>query len=253
MSTSRLAPPELQTEPVTLRDSTHGGVAGIFDVLRTQILEGRWAAGEVLNQVHLARELGVSRTPLREAIRMLQADGLVQAERQQRVRVSPIEAHQVDTLYAQRIMLEAVAVAITLPQLSKAEIRDARGLVEQINPSHPDGPDQAARNQAHRTFHALLTSRASESLQQQLKIYTDHSDRYRRLYRQVDPRAGEVARSDHAAIIAAAATQDVLGTVRALNRHYSRTAIVVIGSLDPEYQPKALRTAMRLVTERESL
>jgi DNA-binding GntR family transcriptional regulator len=249
MTSSDLADPGHEVGAVPLQDAGRRGVAGIFEALRTSILEGRWAGGEVLNQVHLARELGVSRTPLREAIRMLQADGLVQAERQQRVRVRPIEAHQVDTLYAQRIMLEAVAVEITLPKLTKSDLHRARELLALTNTSEPEASE--ARLAAHAEFHALLTSKSSESLRQQLTTYSDYSDRYRRLYRQVDTTGGELAKSDHVAIMSAAAAGDVLGTVRALNLHYSRTAIVVIGSIDPVYVPQAVRTAMRLVTQED--
>src|ERR1700738_2862879 len=58
----------------------HPGVRGVYTKLRDDILGGRLRPGQVLNQVHLARELGVSRTPLREALRMLQAEGLVRSE-----------------------------------------------------------------------------------------------------------------------------------------------------------------------------
>ena len=65
-------------------------VEEVYRRVREAILEGEIAPGTVMSQVAMADDLGVSRTPLREALRMLQSEGLVEAERNRRVRVAAI-------------------------------------------------------------------------------------------------------------------------------------------------------------------
>ena len=64
----------------------------VYERVRTAILDGQLAPGAVMSQVALADELGISRTPLREALRMLQSEGLVEGEPNRRVRVAPMTA-----------------------------------------------------------------------------------------------------------------------------------------------------------------
>src|ERR1700680_4698252 len=79
----------------------------VYEQLREAILHGRLAPGVVVSQVQLAKELGVSRTPLREAVRVLQREGLVEGEANRMVRVTPFSIQDIEQLYAVRIANEA--------------------------------------------------------------------------------------------------------------------------------------------------
>jgi DNA-binding GntR family transcriptional regulator len=70
------------------RDGQH--VAVVHDRLRAAILLGELPAGQTTSQVTLARDLDVGRTPLREALRMLQREGLVVSEPNRRVRIAEL-------------------------------------------------------------------------------------------------------------------------------------------------------------------
>ena len=90
-STRCARPPRAWTSP--LPDEANGlGTEAVYQRVREAILEGEIAPGSTMSQVALADELGISRTPLREALRMLQSEGLVDAERNRRVRVAPVSA-----------------------------------------------------------------------------------------------------------------------------------------------------------------
>ena len=83
----------------------------VYETLRAGILRGELDADAPISQVQLARQLGVSRTPLREALRMLQREGLIESEPNRRVRVSRMSLTEVEQLYAMRVMLETRPVS----------------------------------------------------------------------------------------------------------------------------------------------
>src|ERR1700751_722073 len=82
--------------------------------LRECILDGTLPPGTKLSQVSLAAQLGISRTPLREVLRMLQEEGLVEIEPNQRTRVAGLDPQELDDVYASRILLETLALSIQI-------------------------------------------------------------------------------------------------------------------------------------------
>src|ERR1700704_190593 len=94
---------------------------GIYEQLREQILDGAFDPATPISQIKLAESLGVSRTPLREALRMLQRDGLIYSEPNRRVRVTALSITDLEELYASRIMIEALALRITVPRATAAD------------------------------------------------------------------------------------------------------------------------------------
>ena len=82
--------------------------------LRDEILSGHLAPGTRISQVQLARRYGMSRSPLREALRMLQREGLVEGALGKRSRVAPLNGRDLEQLYAMRIVIEAFAIQVTV-------------------------------------------------------------------------------------------------------------------------------------------
>lgn len=81
----------------------------VANVLRQRIYSGMYPPGELLRQVQLSQNLNVSRTPLREALRILQSEGLVQAEGARGVSVSRADRARLLNAYAMREMLDGLA------------------------------------------------------------------------------------------------------------------------------------------------
>ena len=83
-------------------------------MLRQRIYSGIYPPGELLRQVQLSQDLNVSRTPLREALRILQSEGLVHAEGARGVSVARADRARVLNAYAMREMLDGLAARATL-------------------------------------------------------------------------------------------------------------------------------------------
>ena len=133
-------------------------VEQVYRRVREAILEGEIAPGAVMSQVALADELGVSRTPLREALRMLQSEGLVDAQANRRVTVKPISATDVEELVVMRVALETEAIRLSVDRLQPEDIAALEGrLAEMAHFADGEGLralDAAAQRvppRAHRT------------------------------------------------------------------------------------------------------
>ncbi len=126
----------------------------IFDDLRRRILAGALARGARLLQDELAREFGASITPVREALRLLEADGLVVAEPHRGVRVAAVDLEQVTATYVVRRLTESYAMRRATLRLSRRDLTRARALLDAPRPADP-----AAVRDRNREFHFLLYER----------------------------------------------------------------------------------------------
>jgi biotin operon repressor len=103
-------------EPLEITDRRQSRLA-VHARLRQLILDGTLPPGTILSQVQLSRALGVSRTPLREALRMLQEEGLIDAEPNRRPRIKGFDSSDLESVYSIRILLETFAAELTIPTL----------------------------------------------------------------------------------------------------------------------------------------
>ncbi len=219
-------------------------VGAVYDRLRAAILRGEIAAGATVPQARLAGDLGAGRTPLREALRMLQRDGLVVSEPNRSVRIATLSAEDFEELCIMRVALEAVAIRITVPALASADIAELEGYMAQMEHYRRAG-DEPGWRAPHRAFHRLLVAGVGPRVGGEIADLSDHSERYRLRFGGHGVRDDE--RAEHRGILDAAASGDPdLAAVR-LAEHYARTAVLVFGALEPERDPGRLRTAIGAV------
>jgi DNA-binding GntR family transcriptional regulator len=100
--------------------------------LRDAILSGQIAPGERIRQEEVAARLGTSRLPVREALRMLESEGLTEHTANKGARVPALDRHELDVLYQMRERLEPLALTESIPHLTSGEIRDLEALAERI-------------------------------------------------------------------------------------------------------------------------
>ncbi len=214
--------------------------------MREAILSGAIQQGSVLSQVQLAKEYGVSRTPLREAIRMLQAEGFIEAVPNQRIRVASLSVGALEELYTLRITLEAVAIRISVPCFSAADFDHLRSLARQLEECAAAN-DVEAWEAPHQGFHRALVAHAGDHITEVIERLQESSNRYRRMYVTQGPRAWWHTTAEHAAILRACEARDATAATAELARHYARTCLTVIAMIDPGYDPSSVRAAVSLV------
>ena len=109
---------------VLLTSALRGQV--VLDQIRQAIGEGRLRPGDGLREAEIAAWLGVSRTPVREALKRLQADGLVQSTPWAGMTVTSLDRGQVIELYVMRVELEGLAARLAAEYANDAEIAALR-------------------------------------------------------------------------------------------------------------------------------
>src|SRR5690349_8240971 len=115
-----VAPPDHGPTPSTLKSH-------IFNRLRDAIVSGRYRPGERLNESQLAREFGISRIPVREALMQLQEHGLVMNHERRGMFVTRLSEEDVQRINSLRVVLEAEALKLCRLRMSK---KDAARLTE---------------------------------------------------------------------------------------------------------------------------
>lgn len=98
----------------------------VFNTLRESILKGEMKPGERLMEIHLANKLGVSRTPIREAIRKLELEGLVTMIPRRGAEVAQITAKSLRDVLEVRQALDALAMELACERISEEEIGKLR-------------------------------------------------------------------------------------------------------------------------------
>src|SRR6266851_8406901 len=130
-------------------------IPALHAYLRECVLDGTLTPGTKLSQVALADQLGVSRTPLREVLRMLQEEGLVEIEPNQRTRVAGLDPAELDDVYASRILLETLALSMTIGNFGAVSRKEAKRMLTAMRRAARTG-DFDAWFAAHAGYHRLV-------------------------------------------------------------------------------------------------
>ena len=219
----------------------------IHDYLRRIILDGHLAPSTVLSQVAVAQQLGVSRTPVREALRKLEEEGLVASEINHRARVRQLDAQELDALSARRILAEALAVRLSVERFRPADLRKLDALCQRMSRAAA-ADDFEAWQTSHREFHFKLVDPAGDGLKQSLRRYAERSERYLyMLLRQLRPDWWRRGEAEHRQIFDCYRRADASAAVNCIVQHLARTALQLSSMLEPDRAPVAVRAAVALL------
>lgn len=150
---------EIMPPPIETSGNSRPSSEQVFEALAHRISRSQMAPGERLAEEALSREFGVSRTPVREALRRLEQAGLVDRLEHGRYAVRALDLARIDELYTVRIVLEELSVSLAAPVVDTPEFRrllaDARVAVENGDAPPGDRPEREMREEFHARLAAL--------------------------------------------------------------------------------------------------
>ncbi|ETP70764.1 hypothetical protein AC739_01060 [Planococcus glaciei] len=124
--------------------------------LRELILKGEFKMGERLMQEEWAQKLGVSRMPLREALRQLEVEGLVRIEPRRGAVVTPVSTEDIEEIYQLRALLEGEAVVKSLPFLDEEDIQELEAVYGKMLQLKADETDMESYMRLNAEFHQII-------------------------------------------------------------------------------------------------
>jgi DNA-binding GntR family transcriptional regulator len=186
--------------------------------LRRSILEGDLEPGAQILQDRIAEQLGVSRVPVREALKMLEGEGQVSYAPHRGYFVTELDATELMEVYEIRDILEAEAVRRALPFLGEDDFERMEAAVADMEAAENEG-DIVGLTAANRRFHfALMDPCGMPRLIRIIRQLWDSTDPYRSVYFGHE-RHRKTVRQEHRAILKAVRKRDIEGLVRELTEH----------------------------------
>ncbi|MEJ5058345.1 MULTISPECIES: GntR family transcriptional regulator [unclassified Pseudomonas] len=207
----------------------------IEETLRSAILDGRIPCGTAVRQQDLADLFGVSRMPVREALRQLEAQALLNVVAHKGAVVAPLVQGDAVETYALRILLESEALRLSVPLLEQSDIDRAARYIDELETEQ----DYTQIGRLNRLFHMSLYNKARNH--RLLKLIEDGLNEEERFLRfNLEAMGlGKLSQEDHRALLRAAEERDVEGSVKLLEHHLNRGVEVITRYLaSPEAQSR---------------
>lgn len=195
----------------------------IEERLRSAIVDGRLEPGRALRQQELATLFGVSRMPVREALRQLEAQSLLQVVAHKGAVVAPLIGEDAVDTYALRVILESEALRQSIPLLEADDIALARSYITQLE----NETRHAEIGRLNRLLHMSLYSKASnKKLLQLIETELNEEERFLRFHlSSMGP--GKLTQDDHNDLVEAASNKAVDDAIRVLERHLNKAVEII--------------------------
>lgn len=203
----------------------------VYNELKQAIINNELAPGEALNERRLADSLGISRTPIREALQWLERDGWVESEPCRGTWVREISGADIDELYQMRLALEPMAAELAASYISEAEREGLKTIVEELNKQPLNIKHQDFVNMDIE-FHLYLAKisgnrllyHSLNGLMEMMAMYSIQN-----MIRKTDPY--QVPIGEHIDILMAIVNRDSLGAKAAAKKHITRAYAVAAKNL----------------------
>lgn len=193
-----------------------------YNTLLAAILDGSIPPGAALPLQQLARELGMSMMPVREAIRALESTGIIEVEAHRGARVRSLTDEDLIDTYLTRIVLEGALVRRAAKRIDADAARTARAALDTQQLALSIG-DRAGARTAHEDFHfAVYRAAGSPWLFRSIGPTWHNSERYRAAAL-ADPVEVEIRRREHELIVDRCLDRDATGAYEALKAHLLST------------------------------
>lgn len=209
----------------------------IEEALRSAILDGRLPCGTAIRQQALASLFGVSRMPVREALRQLEAQGLLNVIQNKGAVVAPlIEDNSLET-YELRLLLETHALRMSLPLLNEEDFAAASRYIEALEVEK----DFSKIGTLNRLFHQALYCKApNKKLLALIEAGLVEEERFLR-FNLEQMKLGKLCQDDHRALLRHARANDIESCVKELELHLQRGVQAITYYLNNQKQKQPCR------------
>ena len=199
--------------------------------IRDLIVEGRLAAGEWINEAELCQQLQISRTPLREAIKVLATEGLVELVPRRGARVAQLSLRELTDLFEALAGVEGLAAELAAERISATDLEKLHELQASIERSHKARNRLAYFHENHELHVAIVRCSGNSAI---VDIHARLIARVRRArYQAILSEARWSASVEaHAQILAALARRDARRAGELMRQHVAHTSQVVRASMD---------------------
>ncbi|MCV4286219.1 GntR family transcriptional regulator [Pseudomonas capsici] len=196
----------------------HLARAVIEEKLRNAIIDGSLPSGTALRQQELATLFGVSRMPVREALRQLEAQSLLRVETHKGAVVAPLITEDAVDAYALRILLESEALRLSIPLLDAEDLATARRCIEALEVE----TDYSKMGTLNRLFHmALYAKTPNKRLMRLVEEGLNEEERFLR-FNLSSMGLGKLSQDDHWELLRLAEEKAVDQIVGSLQNHLNR-------------------------------
>lgn len=220
-------------------------------VIREKILSGELVEGAVLRQDALASQYGISRIPVREALRQLEAEGLVRFYPHRGAVVSSLSLEEIEELFDVRAMIEPDLLRRAIPRMTPAVLDRAGEILEMEAAAFECPSDIGAWGKYNWMFHSTLYRPANRPQTMEIiERLNRNVDRYLRI-QLVLTQGTTQAVEDHAALLDACRRRDVRNAVRMTKEHILNASRGLIACLSQERPEQAIVPEARAATKRK--
>lgn len=223
-------------------------VPEIRDQIRNSILQGELAPDTPLSSVQLAKRFDVSRTPLREALRLLQEEGLVTMTDNHRARVAINSPDDLDAVYAQRILLSALCTSLSVREFTATHVKKMHKTHEQLVAAYEAG-NLKAWQKANQKFHDTHMSKAPEALASEVSRLQQRCRYFFTVWAAHHPNEQHLTIADHENILDACTQESPQGAAEGMARHLYRVGATLYNTVSGNQTPIAMSTALAQVAQ----
>ncbi|MCI6409844.1 MAG: GntR family transcriptional regulator [Lachnospiraceae bacterium] len=204
----------------------------VFNTLREKILKGVYKPGERLMEIHLADQLGVSRTPIREAIRMLELEGLVKMVPRKGAQVAKISKEDLQDVLEVRKALDTLSVKLACERITEDEIKLLNNAEREFEKALAS-KDVREIAEADVAFHDVIHSATKNGrLKSMISNLAERIYRYRFEYIKQQSDGGKTLMLEHREIMRCIESRDVESAVKATEIHIDNQEISISEQLD---------------------
>jgi DNA-binding GntR family transcriptional regulator len=228
---------------VTAERRTRAGttVDDLYHVLRDRIIDGVYGPGYRMSQEDLAADLAVSRTPLREALRRLEADGFLVGVANRGMQVAPVANADTEQHYALRILVEPPVISGLLHQITEQDFGRMRAALDEMSVSFDRTRDL---QEAHLRFHDVALDRYPPAIRDLTRQLHTMIYRHQRVFYSQPRTPEDIVHTDE--LYLEAMRERDAGRVRQLLEFHLLDAVLgLVLGFDPDYRFDSLLLALQ--------